>query len=148
MTKVRITGGEPLTRRDVLEFLRAVPAMHGIRDIGLSTNGTLLAREVRAGTNDGRPLCVKRVFDSVNISLDTLDREFYAAITGRDFFPQAMEGIDAAIDAGFEQIKLNAVLMRGRNEDQLVPLIEFAAERGSASPLHRADAGEHERSPE
>ena len=67
---------------------------------------------------------------SINISLDTLDRDVYAAITGRDFFPQVMEGIRAAIDAGFEQIKLNAVLMRGRNEDQLVPLTEFAAARG------------------
>ena len=85
---------------------------------------------------------------SINISLDTLDREVYAAITGRDFFPQVMEGISAAIDAGFEQIKLNAVLMRGRNEDQLVPLTEFAAARGSDSSFHRVDAGEHERSAE
>jgi cyclic pyranopterin phosphate synthase len=67
---------------------------------------------------------------SINISLDTLDREVYAAITGRDFFAQVMDGISAAIEAGFEQIKLNAVLMRGRNEDQLVPLTEFAAARG------------------
>ena len=59
---------------------------------------------------------------TVNISLDTLDPEIYAAITGRDFFEQASDGIQAAIDAGFEQIKVNAVLMRGRNDDQLVPL--------------------------
>jgi len=67
---------------------------------------------------------------TVNISLDTLDPEIYAAITGRDFFAQASDGIQAAIDVGFEQIKVNAVLMRGRNEDQLVPLCEFAASRG------------------
>src|SRR5207248_9921527 len=66
---------------------------------------------------------------SLNISLDTLDREHYAQITGRDFHLQVLEGIDAAIAAGFDQIKLNAVLMRGRNEDQLTPLIEFAASR-------------------
>jgi cyclic pyranopterin phosphate synthase len=66
---------------------------------------------------------------SVNISLDTLDPNFYAQITGRDFHEQALAGIEAAIAAGFEQIKLNCVLMRGRNEDQLVPLIEFAAAR-------------------
>ena len=67
---------------------------------------------------------------TVNISLDTLDPEIYSAITGRDFFEQASDGIQAAIDAGFEQIKVNAVLMRGRNDDQLVPLAEFAADRG------------------
>ena len=66
---------------------------------------------------------------SVNVSLDTLDREVYAQITGRDFHEQVLNGIGAAIAAGFEQIKLNSVLMRGRNEDQLIPLIEFAAQR-------------------
>ena len=67
--------------------------------------------------------------NSVNISLDTLDREAYAATTGRDFLPQVLEGIDAAIAAKFPLIKLNCVLMRGRNDDQLIPLAEFAAAR-------------------
>jgi len=66
---------------------------------------------------------------SVNISLDTLDAAVYSQITGRDFHAQVLGGIDAAIAAGFDQIKLNAVLMRERNEDQLLPLIEFAAAR-------------------
>jgi cyclic pyranopterin phosphate synthase len=66
---------------------------------------------------------------SVNVSLDTLDSDVYSAITGRDFHQQAVDGIEAAIAAGFEQIKLNCVLMRGRNDDQLIPLIEFAAAR-------------------
>jgi cyclic pyranopterin phosphate synthase len=66
---------------------------------------------------------------SINISLDTLDPDFYAQITGRDFHSRVLAGIDAAIDARFDQIKLNAVLMRGRNEDQFVPLIEFAGAR-------------------
>jgi cyclic pyranopterin phosphate synthase len=66
---------------------------------------------------------------SVNVSLDTLDREVYSQSTGRDFHEQVLRGIAAAIAAGFEQIKLNTVLMRGRNEDQLIPLIEFAAQR-------------------
>ena len=63
----------------------------------------------------------------MNISLDTLDPEVYSKITGRDFHAHVLDGIDAAIAARFDQIKLNAVLMRGRNEDQIVPLIEFAA---------------------
>jgi cyclic pyranopterin phosphate synthase len=66
---------------------------------------------------------------AVNISLDTLNREDYAQVTGRDFLPVVMNGIEAAMAAGFDQIKLNTVLMRGRNEDQLLPLIEFAAAR-------------------
>ena len=66
---------------------------------------------------------------TVNVSLDTLDREDYHATTGRDLLPEALAGIDSAIAAGFELIKLNCVLMRGRNEDQLAPLVEYAAER-------------------
>lgn len=124
VSKVRITGGEPLTRRGVVDLIRGVAKIPGIRDIGLSTNGTLLGRETMA--KDLRDAGVR----SVNISLDTLDRDFYAQITGRDFHDQVLAGIEAAIDAGFEQIKLNSVLMRGRNEDQLIPLIEFAGRRG------------------
>lgn len=67
--------------------------------------------------------------NSVNISLDTLNREAYAQTTGRDFLPQVLAGIDAALTAEFPLIKLNCVLMRGRNEDQLIPLAQFAAER-------------------
>jgi cyclic pyranopterin phosphate synthase len=128
VSKVRITGGEPLTRRDVVGFIRAIPAIGGIKSIGLSTNGTLLAREVVPGQTMASALSEAGV-KSVNVSLDTLDRGAYSQITGRDFHEQALCGIDAAISAGFEQIKLNTVLMRGRNEDQLIPLIEFAAQR-------------------
>ena len=128
VSKVRITGGEPLTRRDVIDFIRRIPEIAGIRNIGLSTNGTLLAREVAPGKTIADALRAAGV-KSVNISLDTLDRERYSQITGRDFHKQVLRGIDAAIAAGFNQIKLNSVLMRGRNEDQLIPLIEFAAHR-------------------
>lgn len=128
VSKVRITGGEPLTRRDVLslfEMLRSIPA---INDLGLSTNGTLLARPTASGLTMAEALRAASV-NSVNISLDTLDREVYAQTTGRDFLPQALAGIEAAIAAGFPQIKLNCVLMRGRNEEQFVPLVEYAAAR-------------------
>jgi cyclic pyranopterin phosphate synthase len=128
VSKVRITGGEPLTRRDVIDFIRRIPEIPGIRSIGLSTNGTLLARETAPSKTMASVLRAAGV-ESVNISLDTLDRAVYSQITGRDFHEQVLRGIDAAISAGFEQIKLNTVLMHGRNEDQLIPLIEFAAER-------------------
>ncbi len=128
VSKVRITGGEPLTRRGVLNLVRGLPKIRGIHDIGLSTNGTLLARDVEPGMTMARSLRDAGV-RSVNISLDTLDRQVYSDITGRDLYAQVLEGIAAAIAAGFDQIKLNTVLMRGRNEDQLIPLIEFAAAR-------------------
>jgi cyclic pyranopterin phosphate synthase len=128
VSKVRITGGEPLTRRGVLELIRDLPKIPGIRDIGLSTNGTLLAREVEPQLTMATALKSAGV-RSVNVSLDTLDPDVYSEITGRDFHTQAVDGIEAAIAAGFEQIKLNCVLMRGRNDDQLIPLIEFAAGR-------------------
>jgi cyclic pyranopterin phosphate synthase len=151
VSKVRITGGEPLTRRDVLGFVQQLPAIPGINDIGISTNGSLLARCSRRPVGDAgsasqdlshashseaateeKPMATalrEAGVNSVNISLDTLDREAYAATTGRDFLPQVLDGIDAAIAAEFPLIKLNCVLMRGRNEDQLIPLAEFAAER-------------------
>ena len=128
VTKVRITGGEPLTRRDVVGFVREIPKIPAITNLGISTNGTLLARETASGQSMAAALSAAGVH-SVNVSLDTLDRDFYAQITGRDFYPQVLEGIDAATAAGFDQVKLNAVLMRGRNEDQLIPLVEFAAAR-------------------
>ena len=128
VSKVRITGGEPLTRRGVIDFIRRIPEIPPITSIGLSTNGTLLAREIAPGKSMASALRAAGV-GSVNVSLDTLDREVYSQITGRDFHEQVLRGIDAAIAAGFEQIKLNTVLMRRRNEDQLIPLIEFAAQR-------------------
>jgi cyclic pyranopterin phosphate synthase len=128
VSKVRVTGGEPLTRRDVINFIRRIPDISGIKSVGLSTNGTLLAREIGSGTTMAAALRAAGV-QSVNISLDTLDRDVYLNITGRDFLQQVLKGIDAAIGAGFSQIKLNAVLMRRRNEDQLIPLVEFAGAR-------------------
>jgi cyclic pyranopterin phosphate synthase len=150
--KVRVTGGEPLTRRDVVSFCREVALVRGIDDLGVSTNGTLLAREVpvAAVADPGRPrhshtldqpgsstpatTTMARALReagvrTVNISLDTLDRDVYRLTTGRDFLPEALRGIDAAIAEGFELIKLNAVLMRGRNDDQLHSLVDFAADR-------------------
>jgi len=128
VSKVRITGGEPLTRRGVVDFIRQLPEIRGIGSIGLSTNGTLLARETTPGQTTAKALRDAGV-QSINVSLDTLDPAVYSQITGRNFHAQVLDGIDAAVGADFDQVKLNAVLMRGRNEDQLLPLIEFAATR-------------------
>ncbi len=128
VSKVRVTGGEPLTRRDVVHFVAQIPTISGIKNLGLSTNGTLLTRRITSGKTMAMALREAGV-QSVNISLDTLDRDVYSKITGRDLHAQVLEGINAAIAVGFDQIKLNTVLMRGRNEEQLIPLIEFAASR-------------------
>lgn len=118
--KFRITGGEPLVRKDAVWFLQQLGAIEGIESLGLSTNGTLLApvaEEIRrAGVH------------SVNISLDTLDAAVYKHLTQWEL-SDCIEGIDAAVRAGFPSVKLNAVLMRGVNEDQIPALIEFARER-------------------
>ena len=128
VTKIRLTGGEPLTRRDVIQLFRQLPRLTTLREIGLSTNGTLLTREVEPGLTMAQAVrdCG---FNSVNISLDTLDRAEYARITGRDLLPEAIAGIDAAIAAGFPQIKLNCVLVRGRNDHDLAALADFAGKR-------------------
>jgi cyclic pyranopterin phosphate synthase len=129
VTKLRLTGGEPLTRRDVITLFRQLPGLTKLREIGLSTNGTLLTREVEPGLTMAQAVrdCG---FNSVNISLDTLDCATYARITGRDLLPEAIAGIAAALAAGFPQVKINCVLMRGRNEKHLTELVDFAAERG------------------
>ena len=129
ISKVRITGGEPLTRRNVIWFFEEVARIEGLTDLGISTNGTLLARPIPDGRTTAQALRDAGV-RTVNISLDTLDRETYAKTTGRDLFPEVISGIDAAREAGFEKIKLNTVLMRHRNEHELWDLAAFALEKG------------------
>lgn len=155
MTKLRITGGEPLVRRDAVGFIESVAGIDGIKDLGVSTNGTLLARRGEVGGREDRagfrheagleaavadssadqgPTVAMRLaaagVRSVNISIDTLDRAGYQAMTGRDYLPRVLEGIDAAIDARIPSVKLNAVLYKGQSEEQLLPLIRYAGERG------------------
>lgn len=127
--KVRVTGGEPLTRIGVLCFLQELTGIPNIKRVGVSTNGTLLSRRNPDGVTLAREIRNAGV-DSLNISLDTLDRSDYHKITGRDFLPRVLEGIDAAIEAGFPQLKVNSVLMRGRSERSLVALADFAAGKG------------------
>jgi cyclic pyranopterin phosphate synthase len=121
VTKLRVTGGEPLVRRNVAEFIGELNKLSGVTDIGLSTNATLLAplaHQLRAsGVN------------KVNISLDTLDAAKYRELSGNGNLAEALAGIDAAIEAGFPQVKLNMVLMKGKNDDEVFNLIEFAREK-------------------
>src|SRR5207245_10762246 len=104
-----------LTGRGGSTCIGRIPEFSGIKSIGLSTNGTRLAREITPGETMAAALRDAGV-NSVNISLDTLDRETYSQITGRDFHEQVLSGIDVAIAAAFGHIKLHSVLMLGRKE--------------------------------
>ncbi len=127
--KVRVTGGEPLTRPGVTEFCARIAAIPGIEQVGISTNGTLLGRLEEGETIAAR--LVKAGVGSANISLDSLDRESYRRTTSRDLLPKVLEGIDAAIAAGFASLRLNCVLMKHQTEAEMVPLIEYAREKGA-----------------
>jgi cyclic pyranopterin phosphate synthase len=118
VTKFRITGGEPLVRRNVAEFIDELNKLPGVTDIGLSTNATLLAPLARQLRDAG----VRKV----NISLDTLDADLYRELTGSGNLTDCLAGIDAAVKSGV-QVKLNCVLMKSKNDDELLDLIEFAA---------------------
>lgn len=119
--KFRLTGGEPLVRADVSEIVRAMAAIPGVEHIGISTNGTRLGALAQPLRDAG--------VSTVNVSLDALDPAVYRRITGGDL-NSVLAGIRAAVAAGFERVKLNCVLMRGVNEQELWALVLFAAEHG------------------
>jgi cyclic pyranopterin phosphate synthase len=116
--KIRLTGGEPLMRRDLPSLVRMLSTIDGIRDIGLTTNGILLAPEAQALFDAG----LRRL----NISLDTLDPRRFRELARRDGLDKVLEGILAAKRAGFHPIKINAVSIRGITEAEVVPLARFA----------------------
>ncbi|MSQ95168.1 MAG: GTP 3',8-cyclase MoaA [Gemmataceae bacterium] len=120
--KIRLTGGEPLLRRDLPRLVAMLCKIPGIRDVGLTTNGILL-------THLAQPL-----FDAglrrINISLDTLDPERFRQVSRRDGLDKVLEGIQAAKQAGFEPIKINAVSIRSITEHEVVPLANFARAEG------------------
>lgn len=117
VTKLRVTGGEPLVKRNILSICEHCGAVEGIRELCLTTNGTLLpplAEPLRAAG-------VSRV----NISLDTLDPAKYAAVTRRGTLEEALAGIESALNAGFRRVKLNTVLMGGFNDDEIPALADL-----------------------
>lgn len=122
--KLRLTGGEPLVRKGICDLVAMLASISGIEDVALTTNAVLLeplAQPLRAAG-----------LHRLNISLDTLDRKRFAEISLRDELPRVLAGIEAACAAGFRQIKLNTVAIRGRTEQDVVPLAHFARQRGLA----------------
>ncbi|OQW34756.1 MAG: cyclic pyranopterin phosphate synthase MoaA [Nitrospira sp. SG-bin1] len=116
--KVRLTGGEPLLRRDLARLVRLLRQDRRITEVALTTNGILLAEYAQALYEAG--------LDRVTISLDTLRPERFRQLTGRDEFARVLEGIESVGKTGFTNLKLDTVAIRGFNEDELSPLIEFA----------------------
>lgn len=111
ISKVRVTGGEPLVRKGVFGFLTKLNAIYGITDVSLTTNGTLMKNRLEQIQSTG----IKRI----NISLDTLDKHKYERLTGFDKFEDVWGGILSALDKGFHPIKLNVVALKGINDDEL-----------------------------
>jgi len=120
--KVKLTGGEPLMRRDVEELVRIIAAIPGIDSLSMTTNGFLLEEKSRALRAAG--------LQAVTVSLPSMDRGRFSAITGVDGLDSVLRGIDAALSAGFSPVKLNAPVVKGLNEDEVPRLAEFARDRG------------------
>jgi cyclic pyranopterin phosphate synthase len=121
--KVRLTGGEPLLRRDLPALVGQIAAVEGVEDLALTTNGVLLTRHARALRDAG----LRRV----TVSLDSVDDAVFRAMNDMDVpLARVVEGIDAAIEAGLAPVKLNAVIRRGVNETGVLALARFARERG------------------
>jgi len=116
ITKVRVTGGEPLIRRGIIDFVRELSSISGLKDISLTTNGLLLGEYAAPLYEAG----IRRI----NISIDSLKEKKYAAITGGGDFRVLWQGIEAALKEGFYPIKLNTVVIKGVNDDEI---LDFAA---------------------
>tara|TARA_R110002072_G_scaffold97995_2_gene215767 strand:+ start:52593 stop:53606 length:1014 start_codon:yes stop_codon:yes gene_type:complete len=120
--KIRITGGEPLIRRNVIQLFEGIGQLSGLDELVLTTNGSQLTKLAQPLKDAG----VKRI----NISLDSLDAEKFKRITRVGELNNVISGIDAAIAVGFEKIKLNAVILKNRNDDEIINLVRYASERG------------------
>jgi cyclic pyranopterin phosphate synthase len=122
VNKLRLTGGEPLLRRDLPRLIERLASVPGIKDLALTTNAVLLQQHAQALHDAG----LRRL----NIHLDTLDRERFKQITRRDDLPRVLAGIEAAVRVGFERIKFNVVAVKGLVEPDIVPLARYCRERG------------------
>jgi GTP 3',8-cyclase len=120
--KIRLTGGEPLMRRNLSTLVRMLAGIEGVRDIGLTTNGLLLADQAQALYEAG----LRRI----NVSLDTLSPDRFHQLARRPGLDRVLEGIFAAKRAGFDPVKINAVSIRGVTEQEVLPLARFAREHG------------------
>jgi cyclic pyranopterin phosphate synthase len=124
--RVKLTGGEPLLRPDIADVVAAV-ARFPVEEVSMSTNGTLLADAAHDLADAG--------LARVNLSIDTLDPETYASITGKHMLADALSGLDASLDAGLTPVKLNMVVLAGVNEDEIEQMIAHASRKGAILQL-------------
>ena len=122
VTKIRITGGEPLVRKNVISLFEALGQLEGLKDLTLTTNGTQL-------TNYAHQLKAAGV-TRINISLDTLDPGLFTQITRNGKLEKTLDGIKSAIDLGFDRIKINSVILKDHNHHEITRLLEFAVQQG------------------
>lgn len=120
--KIRLTGGEPLIRRNIMALVEPLGALEGLRELVLTTNGSML----KSLASPLRKAGVRRI----NVSLDSLQADRFKQITRTGKLEPVLQGIEAAIEAGFERIKINAIIIKGRNEDEIIPLIRYVKEHG------------------
>ena len=119
--KVRITGGEPLLRRNLEELVAKIVSIEGIRSVDMTTNGWHLEQKARALHEAG--------LRGVTVSLHSLRKDRFAKISGMDALPRVLKGIDRALDEGLNPVKVNSVAIRGYNDDELLELVEYARDR-------------------
>ena len=127
--RVRLTGGEPLLRRDLTTLVGMLAARPAIRDLALTTNGILLAPQAAALRAAG--------LHRITVSLDTLQRDRFRALTRFDSLSAVLDGIAAAAAADFDALKIDTVVIRGVNDDELVDLIEYRPDDSRRGALHR-----------
>ncbi len=142
VNKIRISGGEPLTRRNILSVFESLGKLDGLTDLTLTTNATLLKKYAQPLKDAG----VTRI----NISLDTIQEERFAKITRIGKLQKTMDGIDEALKVGFDNIKINTVVMKNFNHDEVIDLVEFIRDRGMdisfIEEMPLGDMGDHDRS--
>ena len=120
--KIRLTGGEPLIRPDIVDLAKGLSAIDGLQELVMTTNGSQLSTLAKPLVDAG----VSRI----NVSLDTLCSEQFSELSRTGDLNQVLEGLDAAVAAGFKRIRLNTVLLTGKNDSQIEPLIDFALNKG------------------
>lgn len=123
VTKVRLTGGEPLVRKNLPQLVRMLAEERRVTDVAMTTNGVLLAEHARPLREAG----LRRV----TVSLDTLKRERFVRLARRDCLADVLAGLRAAAAAGFEPTKIDAVILRGQNQDEIIDLLEYGKEVGA-----------------
>lgn len=126
MKRIKLTGGEPLMRKDIVEIVAEI-AKAPVEEISLTTNGTLLSQYAKELARAG----LKRV----NISLDTLKPEKFLRITGSDMLEEVLRGVESAVNAGLNPVKLNMVVLSGINDDEIEDMISFASKHGAILQL-------------